>query len=403
MLRTGSLIGVARPRPFRASTRVAGLLGAAALLLLASCSDERISLEELNQREEVRDSAPDTPVLSPSSLALAELHPLRLAPGDVLAIKMYGVGQQRYDPTLIEARVSDAGQITLPVVGAISVAGKTLREAEAAIVAAHVPKVVTELSVFVQLSDTETTTVLVMGAVGQPGLVELRRNERNVLYALARAGGYDALAAGGHSGGSAARVFVEPVRAERPGASYNLGAIQDVRQALQAAPLESGDLLVVDSAETSAVYLSGIMQRPGPISLPPAGSISVVRAIAAAGGLREYVSTNEATLVRMLPSGEQVQVKIPIRDVLTGKSPDLALRAGDVLNVPPTIGTFMQEWAIRNITAGPFSIGLRYDPLAQYNTNRALREDGRDGLLRDAIRAGLRSSVPSFVVPQPVP
>jgi hypothetical protein len=149
--------------------------------------------------------------------------------------------------------------------------------------------------------------------------------------------------------------------------------------------------------------VGGLVNRPGPILIPPQSTLSVLRAVTAAGGLREYLRVKDATLVRALPNGEQVHVKLNFDDMLAGRAPDLALRPGDILNIPQTASTLTQEWFLRNMLLGPFNVGLRYDPLAQYNANRVLKTqaDGGDGLLQ-GIRTTLGTSLPEAFVP-PVP
>lgn len=391
------------PRPSRpAARRRSAAFAACGLALLAlACADKRISPAELAAHEQqLRDGGPPLPV-DPAALALVDLKPYTLAPGDVVAVRLYGLSERdRYEPTVLQLRVQDDGRIHIPVAGPITVAGLTLRQVEQAILAAHVPAVVKDLAVFVELLETETTTVFVMGSVTNPGMVKLRSNERNVLYALSLAGGFGVTAtAGGFSSANSGRVKVRRIRPELPDEHYNLNDLNDIRRALTAAALESGDVVEVEAAETSAVYVSGLVNRSGPILIPNASTLSVVRAVAAAGGLRDYLDVKEATLVRSLPDGRQVHVKLPLSGMLKGEEPDLALRAGDVLSIPYTLDSFAQEWFFRNMMPGPFNVSLHYDPLAQYNANRAIDESRRNGGLNSAVLQSLGSSIPSLFVP----
>jgi protein involved in polysaccharide export with SLBB domain len=237
----------------------------------------------------------------------------------------------------------------------------------------------------------ETSTVLVLGAAGQPGVVKLAGNERNVVYALAQAGAYTELASG--------RVRVKPIRPDRLEAVYDLTDINDVRLAMLAPPLESGDVVEVESAPRPAVYVTGLVNLPGAIQVPPRSDISVLRALASAGGLQPYLQVKEGLLVRALPNGEQVQVRLDIDAMRSGRSPDLALRPGDVLEIPHTAETLVQEWFLRNVLVGPFSVGVRYDPLAQYNTDRAIKATDNNNNVQDSILG----VIPSLLVPQVTP
>ena len=93
----------------------------------------------------------------------AHIGPYRVVPGDVLELQMPVVlrvvssefsawlkpayGRRDYEPYLV--RVSDAGTITLPIVGKLPAANKTLSEIEALVIDAYYPKYVTNLPIVV--------------------------------------------------------------------------------------------------------------------------------------------------------------------------------------------------------------------------------------------------------------
>lgn len=366
------------------------------LLLGASCApDRRISLDELAERQrlEVKPVVP----LPTVPLSFAELTPYRIRGGDVISIKLVGLEENRYAPISLDVRVHDDGQVFLPVVGQVKVGGLNYSEAEQAIINAHVPRIVKDLAVFIHLGTSETTSVLVDGAVAAPGVVRLADNERNILYAITAAGG---LSVGGLTPASSGIVVYKPIDPQAAEQQFDLYDVNDLRRLLSMPPLRSGDTLVAEIGPESAIYVQGLVNRPGPIMIPRRAKLSLLRAIAAAGGLPEYLDVEEATLVRQLVGGEQVQVRLPLSEIISGAAPDLDLVSGDVLVVPYTANTFVQQWAKSNLLLGPFNVGLRYDPLAQYNANRALEDDrlGGNGV-SNAIRQSLGSTIPGVVVP----
>lgn len=366
------------------------------LVASAGCKkpDTRISLEELRKLEaktlEVQPAR-----FEPQQLNLTELKPYTISSGDVLVITMTGVtGEEAYTETTLRRRVYSDGTIRLPMVGAVKVEGLTLERAEQAIINAHVPRYLKDLSVYIELASPEETTVMVVGAAGQGGPIKLPRNERNVLYALARALGFSAAASG--------KVRVIPIDPRRSVREYDLTDANDLRRALLAPPLQSGDMVVVEPAETSAVYLTGLVNLPGPVSVPPHGHISLLRAIAAAGGVRDLLNPPEATLWRRLPDGRQVRVKLPLEDILSGKQPDIYLAAGDIVEVPHTAETRMREWFFANVRIGPFGVSSMFDPVAEIRFRDALdRTDTNRGFGRSALDTVL-FGLPNIIVP-PVP
>jgi protein involved in polysaccharide export with SLBB domain len=378
--------------PRRQLVALAGLpaLATIGVLILSGCAkkETRISLDQLNTLE--AEVAQVEPVeLRTEDLALTELHPYTVGVNDILSITLTGLAQQ-YAQTALTLRVHDDGTIMLPMVGRVKVEGLDLKGVEKALYDAHVPKYVKDMSVFVQLGGPEQTTVLVVGAAGESGLVQLPRNERNVLYALARAAGFSPAGSG--------RVHIRPARPDRPELTYDLTDIDDLRRALIAPPLESGDMIVVESAETSAVYVTGLVNVPGPVLVPPKAKLSLVRAVAAAGGLRDFLDPQEATLWRTLGDGQQVRVKLALADVMTGKIPDVDLRPGDVLDVPHTAATRFREWVAANIRIGPFGVTAVYDPVADYRA-RILRNDQNNNYIADSLLRTMSTGVADLLIP----
>lgn len=342
---------------------VIGLLS----LILAGCKDSRISVIELHEREEQIAAKQEKIQIQPEKLALAEIQAYRVGPGDILTVALSGLPGESLSGggaggagagaagSGIHVRVHPDGLISLPLVGQVQVAGMDLAGVEKAITAAYVPNIVKNLGVFVDIAGTETTTVLVRGAAGAPGLVSLKSNQRNVLYALAQSGGFGV--------GASGRVKIRPVRPDQQEITLDLTNPDDLRRALLHPPLQSGDSILVEPQITGAVYVLGLVNAHGAIPLPVGGQISVTRAIAATGGLRDFLDPKEATVWRTLPDGEQVRVKLSLAKIMDGKEPDFMLGAGDILEVPHTADTRVREWAMLNLRLGPFGVGAFYDPI----------------------------------------
>ncbi len=364
--------------------------------LLGGCEtpDNRMSWTTL-QEMEAEQVLSEPIVVETSQLNVTELQPYTVGPRDVLALTMVGLSaEDLYAEKTITVRVHGDGTIALPMVGKIDVGGRTLAEIEQAVYDAHVPQYVKALAVYAQLTGPESTTVVLSGAVVTPGPVTLPRNERNVLYALAR-GGLDAL--------SGSTVTVRPINPDDPELAYDLTCINDLRRALSAPPLRSGDMLVVAPAENSVIYTTGLLNAPGPISVPRGGSMSLVRAVSAAGGLLDFLNPEEATLWRRLPNGEQARVRIELDDIMNGESADIALLPGDVLDVPHTGKTRFRQWFAENIVIGPFGVTAVYDPVADYRARIISDRDDDDAIFRRTLLQSLGSGIPNIVIPPVVP
>ena len=139
--------------------------------------------------------------------------PYRVIPGDILQFQMPAVlrvisaefsewlkpvyGRKDYEPYLV--RVSDAGTITLPIVGELSVSGMTLSEIEAVVIDAYYPKYVVNRPMVVcevEKYQRENERVFtVMGLVRSPNAFQYPPDvQYNLMESLAYAGGLDMVA-----------------------------------------------------------------------------------------------------------------------------------------------------------------------------------------------------------------
>jgi len=211
----------------------------------------------------------------------------------------------------------------------------------------------------------------VVGAVTTPGLIRLRRTERNLLYAIASAGGLTDMTSG--------RATLRRIRNPDQPVTLDLTEPAELEAALALAPLENGDIISV-AADPNTVFVGGLVNAPRPQTYPPGAPISVLQALAASGGLRTDVTPTEATLIRHMPDGRDVHVKIDIRRLQTAKDPNIQLAAGDILWVPDTVGTIVQDWINRNIyiRAGA-SANVNYNVSGIEFLNRRSQQAGRFG------------------------
>ena len=150
---------------------------------------------ELEEEARLASEVPATQPVSDMEAARAFLDsqfgPYKVGPHDVLTVMLTEVSGLVGGTGLsaVRVRVDRNGQINLPIVGNISVDGLELKDIENLITDTYVPKVYREAICHVNLAEYEATNVIVTGTVGAPGMISLRRTERNLLYALVLAGG----------------------------------------------------------------------------------------------------------------------------------------------------------------------------------------------------------------------
>ena len=174
--------------------------------LLTGCGPKLSSPEQLKRFEEAGPITTGTDVVG-----LGGTHqtgPYRVIAGDILEFQMPAVlrvistefsewlrpvyGRKDYEPYLV--RVSDAGTITLPIVGELPVGGMTLSEIEALVIDAYYPKYVVNRPMVVcevQKYQRENERVFtVMGLVTRPNAFPYPPDvQYNLMESLAYAGG----------------------------------------------------------------------------------------------------------------------------------------------------------------------------------------------------------------------
>jgi polysaccharide export outer membrane protein len=264
----------------------------------------------LGQASQVPPPPPATPV---GTLASSPPEYI-VGPQDLLAISVQGVGELTRD-----AIVDQDGTFEFPYIGRIAAGGKGVRAIEAEIKGRLSPKYLVNPVVSVEVKAFRSQVVYVFGAVVRPGSVKIAGNA-TLMSVLAEAGFST-------KSGSVITITRWPkgARGTGPAASGpNAESIKVNRKELefgsaQNIPLQDGDTISVPEAEKYTV--TGYVRSPGVFEID--GEISVVQALAIAGGATEQGATNRIEIQRL---GEPK----PIKNV---KMTDM-VKPGDIITVP---------------------------------------------------------------------
>ncbi|NLF29336.1 MAG: hypothetical protein GX591_00445 [Planctomycetes bacterium] len=336
--------GTAARLPGIRKRQAAMLLAGAAMAALAGCGkmDHRISLEEFQalaaRAEAERAYVPQWKELADNAVIDQRLSGYRLGPDDVVAVIVRTTSEQHAVPPA-QARVNDQGQIDLVMVGRLDVNDLTIQETETAIREAYVPRYFREASVLVTLEQAAPTRVIVMGAVTNPGMITLRRTDRDLLHAVIAAGGMSIMSSG--------RVTLQRLRQPDNTVTVDFTDPMGIKAMLTMEPLQSGDIIRVHPATPNTYFVGGLVNAPRPQAYPPGTSVNVLQALAGSAGLRTDVTPSTATLVRRMPNGEDVQVRLDLKRIMKGKDPNIDLQPGDILWVPETSLTKLQDFVNR--------------------------------------------------------
>jgi polysaccharide export outer membrane protein len=97
--------------------------------------------------------------------------------------------------------------------------------------------------------------------------------------------------------------------------------------------IRPGDVIRVPAPPAGLVYMAGQVARPGPISLPQTGGLTLLRALDAAGGLGEKAIPERIDLTRMIGHDRQATIMLDGRSIAEHTQPDVYVKANDRINV----------------------------------------------------------------------
>lgn len=108
----------------------------------------------------------------------------RISPNDLMEFDVFGVPDMKRD-----VRVNASGQVSLPLIGQIPVAGLTAQAAEQLIAAKYEEKYLRDPQVSLFIKEFTTQRVAIEGAVTRPGIYPVT-GQLTLLRALALSGGF---------------------------------------------------------------------------------------------------------------------------------------------------------------------------------------------------------------------
>ena len=244
----------------------------------------------------------------------------QLGPRDLIAVRVDEDAKLNGD-----RRVAEDGTVNLPLLGDVPVAGKTTAEVTAILKKLWEARYMQRASVDVQVLEFRSRPISVIGAVKQPGnlgfsghwtLLEaitaaggLLENHGNVVYVLRRA-----------DNGLSDQVTID---------LDDLMLRGDSRANV---PIFSNDLINVPGTVELTVYCLGQVTRPGAVVFKSNERITVLAAIAHAGGLTDRAAS-KILVKRASGSSGPREIFVDYKKILAGKEPDLELRQGDVVAV----------------------------------------------------------------------
>jgi len=260
---------------------------------------------------------------APTQPAPAQPAPVQPAPAgkdyiigtdDVLDIQVWGSNE--LNQTVF---VRPDGRLSLPLVGEIAVAGKTVQQLQDHLLAVY-EKTVKGAVVTVSVKEIKSRPVYFIGGFGKPGVMQLT-GDLTLLQAISLVGGVTP-EADGEKGFLLRRDQKIPIDFSRLAQRGDL---------TQNPKLEPGDSIVVPLAD--AVYVNGEVKKPGAVKY--AGDLTLLQALTQAGGLTPLAAGGRVDIIRGEPE-KRNRIRVDVDKIM--RSPDgnqdVRLHPNDMITVP---------------------------------------------------------------------
>jgi len=246
----------------------------------------------------------------------------RVGPGDLLEIKVFEL-----DELSQTVRVSEDGSITLPLLGRVEIEGLTQEGVVNKLAALLAAKYVKNPQVTVFIKEYKSKQVAVVGAVDKPGNYELV-GRKNLLQMISMAGGFTDKATD--------EIYV--LRQEENGDSVTIPI--DLRDLLINGnqklniPIEPNDVINVPIDREIKVFVFGRVTQPGALKFKISERVTLLKAVAQAGGWAEGAKQTAVVITRKEKDGRETKIRVNVKEIISGKRQDIELQEGDVVFVP---------------------------------------------------------------------
>jgi len=244
----------------------------------------------------------------------------RIGAKDLLEIAVFELPEMKQT-----VRVSEDGSVTLTPLGKIEVAGLTAQELEKKLADILDQKYTKGAHVTVFIKEFQKVSVL--GAVGQPGQYELI-GPMSLLQVIAQAGGLTAQAM------NEIFIYRQSPDGQRSIISVSLRDLASGRQEFNF-EVQPKDVISVPIDVMLNVFVYGEVKTPGVVPYLSSKKITLLQAIAQAGGPTEWAKKTRVLIKRKdRITGKEMEIRVNLKNMVNGKIADIMLEEGDVVIVP---------------------------------------------------------------------
>jgi polysaccharide export outer membrane protein len=247
----------------------------------------------------------------------------KIGPRDLLEIKVVELPELN-----LTVRVSEDGSITLPLLGRVELGELSKDAAEQKIASMLQEKYVKNPQVSVFIKDYQSNRVALIGAVNKPGMYEII-GRMSLLELISKAGGFT------ENAGNEMFVMREGKSGLRANLTIDLNdLIMNGNQSLNI-PLQPSDVVNVPIDRIIQIYVWGEVKNPGALAVRYSKKITLLQAIAQAGGTTDSAKRSGVVITRKdEKTGKETRMTVNLNEIMRGKKPNIMLMDGDVIFVP---------------------------------------------------------------------
>lgn len=284
-----------------------------------------------------------------------------VGPRDKLSIHVIDEDEIGANPYAIDLN----GNIVLPRMGAVHVAGLTTVQVESKLTGCFHALLKNPI-VTVSVAEYRSQPVTVLGAVGTPGTLQIE-GRKNLFEVISEAGGLK------EEAGNTIQITRQieygplPLKDAHQDSSgeFSIGEVS-VRSIVKAQdpsqniPILPYDVITVPRAEM--VYVVGAVNKAGGYVLSERSEMSVLELLSLSQGLTRVAGGKNARIMRSTEgSVAREEIPIDLNKILRGKNPDVDLRSNDILFVPVNNAKSASLQALQTIVSTGSGIAI-YHP-----------------------------------------
>jgi polysaccharide export outer membrane protein len=247
-----------------------------------------------------------------------------IGPKDLLTISVFEVPELN-----ITVRVAEDGTIALPLLGVVRVQGLNPLQLETRLAILLEKSYLKNAQVTVFIKEYQSQKVSIIGAVKKTGNYELI-GKQTLLQLISRAGGLTEKAG--------SKIIV--IRQYKDGKSASLAIdIEELMLKGNASlniPLQANDIVNVAMDTLVDIFVFGQVKNPGQIQMKKSDQLTLLRAIAQAGGFGDRARKSSVLITRR-EKGKEIKIKVNVKKILNGKQPDFILKPNDVVYVKESV------------------------------------------------------------------